>query len=290
VIVAYEWIVNALDETWSTIDKVVRLQRPDAYDAQTACPGWSVRDVLSHLLGFEMMLQGAPVPPYDGPWPEYVHNPIGEINEAFVRVHRAEPGIEVLNQFRAVAGKAIHNLRALDDEAWEKVGWSPEGERPYHRFQETRVLDSWIHLQDIRDALLEPADDHGVAEEIVVNRFEAALPFILGKKMKAQDGTVVHVNLTGRLARTIILATDARSSCRRATRCRPWSSRRPWRSFGAAPPGASPRRPSSTRPPPTFVGITLWRRASRRLFQSCSRPFRGEPVGLNLLCALPQRT
>ena len=205
VIVAYEWIVNALDETWSTIDKVVRLQRPDAYDAQTACPGWSVRDVLSHLLGFEMMLQGAPVPPYDGPWPEYVHNPIGEINEAFVRVHRAEPGIEVLNQFRAVAGKAIHNLRALDDEAWEKVGWSPEGERPYHRFQETRVLDSWIHLQDIRDALLEPADDHGVAEEIVVNRFEAALPFILGKKMKAQDGTVVHVNLTGRLARTIIL-------------------------------------------------------------------------------------
>jgi uncharacterized protein (TIGR03083 family) len=205
VILAYEWIVNALDETWSTIDKVVRPQRPEAYDAQTACPGWSVRDVLSHLLGFEMMLQGAPVPAYDGPWPEYVHNPIGEINEAFVRVHRAEPGIAVLNQLRTVAGQAIRNLRSLDDEAWEKVGWSPEGERPYHRFRETRVLDSWIHLQDIRDALLEPADDHGVAEEIVVNRFEAALPFILGKKMKAQDGTVVNVNLTGRLARTIIL-------------------------------------------------------------------------------------
>ena len=202
---AYEWIVNALDDTWSTIDRVVRPQPAVAYDAATACPGWSVRDVLSHLLGFEMMLQGSPVPTYDGPWPAYVRNPIGEINEAFVNVHRHESGIEVLNQLRDVGAKTLERLRELDDDAWEKVGWSPEGERPYHRFQETRVLDSWIHLQDIRDALLEPADDHGVAEEIVVNRFEAALPYVLGKKMKAPEGTIININLTGRLARTIFL-------------------------------------------------------------------------------------
>ena len=78
----------------------------------------------------------------------------------------------------------------LDDAGWEKVGWSPEGERPYHRFQETRVVDSWIHLQDIRDALLQPEDDHGPGEEIVVNRFESALPYIVGKRMKAPDGTL----------------------------------------------------------------------------------------------------
>ena len=119
----------------------------------------------------------------------YVRNPIGEINEAFVHVHRGEPGIDVLNQFRDVAQRAA-NASRLDDDAWEKVGWSPEGERPYHRFQETRVLDSWIHLQDIRDALLEPADDHGAGEEIVVNRFEAALPYVIGKKMKAPEGTL----------------------------------------------------------------------------------------------------
>jgi uncharacterized protein (TIGR03083 family) len=202
---AYEWIVDALDETWSTIDHVVRPQSPERYDSPTSCPGWSVRDVLSHLLGFEMMMQGTPVPNYEGPWPDYVRNPIGEINEAYVDLHRAEPGIDVLNQFRDVAARALANLRTLDVEAWDKVGWSPEGERPYHRFQETRVLDSWIHLQDVRDALLEPADDHGVAEEIVVNRFEAALPFVLGKKMKAPDDTIIHLNLTGRLARTIAL-------------------------------------------------------------------------------------
>lgn len=202
---AYEWIIDALDQTWATIDRVVRPQPASAYDAPTSCPGWSVRDVLSHLLGFEMMVQGAPVPHFEGPWPDYVRNPIGEINEAFVAVHRDEPGLVVLDQFREVGVRSLAALRALDDDAWDKVGWSPEGERPYHRFQETRVLDSWIHLQDIRDALLMPSDDHGVGEEIVINRFEGALPFVLGKKMKAPEATVIQVNLSGRLARTIVL-------------------------------------------------------------------------------------
>jgi uncharacterized protein (TIGR03083 family) len=206
--VAYEWISDALEETWLTIDRVVRPQPPEKFHAQTACPGWDVQDVLSHLLGFEMMIHGAPVPVYEGPWPEYVRNPIGEINECFVQAYRIQPGVEVLNTFRDVAATSIQTLRSLDDDAWEKVGWSPEGERPYHRFQETRVLDSWIHLQDIRDALLEPADDHGAGEEIVINRFEGALPFIIGKKMGAHEGTVIHINLSGRLARTIVLAVE----------------------------------------------------------------------------------
>jgi hypothetical protein len=67
------------------------------------------------------------------------------------------------------------------------------------------VLDSWIHLQDIRDALLQPEDDHGAGEEIVVNRFESALPFILAKKMQSPDGTTLQVNLSGRQARAIFL-------------------------------------------------------------------------------------
>ena len=54
--------------------------------------------MLSHLLGFEMMLHGAPVPDTTGRGPSHVRNPIGEINEAFVQAHRHEPGIEVLDR------------------------------------------------------------------------------------------------------------------------------------------------------------------------------------------------
>ena len=205
---AYEWIIDALDQTWSSIDRLLRPQPTEAYDAMTPCPGWTVRDVVSHLLGFEMMLRGAPVPEFHGDWPAYVHNPIGEFNEAFVQRYRDEPGTQVLETFRAQCATSLAALRALSDDDWEKVGWSPEGERPYHRFQETRVVDSWIHLQDIRDALLQPEDDHGPGEEIVVNRFEAALPFVVGKRMKSPDGTLVRINLSGRLARTALIGVE----------------------------------------------------------------------------------
>jgi uncharacterized protein (TIGR03083 family) len=209
---AYEWIIDALDETWTSIDKLLRQLPATSYDAMTPCPGWSVKDVLSHLVGFEMMLRGAPVPEFHGDWPDHVHNPVGEFNEAFVQARRSETGPAVLDEFREQSALSLAALRALSDEEWEKVGWSPEGERPYHRFQETRVLDSWIHLQDIRDALLAPEDDHGPGEEIVVNRFEAALPYIVGKKMKAGEGTLIQVNLSGRLARTaFITVKDGRA-------------------------------------------------------------------------------
>ena len=205
---AYQWIVDALEETWQSIDRTLRDRDPEDYERPTPCPGWSVRDILSHLIGFELMLRGEPVPPYTGEWPDYVKNPIGEFNEAFVAAYRSVPSDELLTLFREKTARSIETLRGLSDAQWEKVGWSPEGERPYHRFQETRVLDSWIHLQDIRDALLEPADDHGLGEEIVVNRFEAALPYVLGKRARAEDGTTVRVNLTGRLGRTILLRVD----------------------------------------------------------------------------------
>jgi uncharacterized protein (TIGR03083 family) len=205
---AYEWIIDALDQTWTSIDRTLRPRSPEAYEALTPCPGWTVRDVLSHLVGFELMLRGDPVPEYEGSWPDYVRNPIGEINEAYVAAFREKSGAEVLDLFVDTTGKSLERLRALRDDEWEKVGWSPEGERPYHRFQETRVLDSWIHLQDIRDALLEPSDDHGPGEEIVLNRFEAALPYVLGKKVGAPDETLVQINLSGRLGRSILLGVD----------------------------------------------------------------------------------
>ena len=202
---AYEWIIDALDETWSSLERLMRAQPDAAYQRSTSCPGWSVQDVISHLAGFELLLRGDAPPAHQAPWPDYVRNPIGELNEAFVEYFRALSGPEVLALFRQTAGDSLTRLRALDDDSWERVGWSPEGERPYHRFMETRVLDSWIHLQDVRDALLEPADDHGSGEEIVINRFEAALPYVVGKKMNAPEGLVLRLNLSGRLARSVVI-------------------------------------------------------------------------------------
>jgi len=124
---AYEWIIDALDKTWDSIDRVVRPQPPESYDALTPCPGWSVKDVLSHLVGFEKMLHGEPVPTYRGEWPSYVHNPIGEFNEAYVQASRDRPGIEVLDELRVQCAKSIAALRALNDAVGRRSDGAPKG-------------------------------------------------------------------------------------------------------------------------------------------------------------------
>ncbi len=206
--VAYKWISDALEETWRRLEQTLRGRDERTFDALTPCPGWSIRDVVNHLTGVEMMLDGEPIPELTGPLPDFVHNPLGEINEAFVSSRRHLTGEETLDEFRRATRRSLERLRSLSDDEWERVGWSPEGERSMARLQETRVVDSWIHLQDIRDALLEPADDHGRGEEITMNRFEAALPYLWGKRAQAPEGSLLQLNLMGRLARNVLLRVE----------------------------------------------------------------------------------
>ncbi|NNN02725.1 MAG: maleylpyruvate isomerase family protein, partial [Acidimicrobiaceae bacterium] len=201
----YEWIIAGLETTWGALARTLQGRSEVALAASTPCPGWSVRDVVSHLIGIELVIQGEPWPVPVDPWPPHVRNELGALNEAVVESRRARPGGEVVAEFVAVTTRSLERLRGLDLAAWEAEGWSPEGPRPHHRFQETRLLDSWIHLQDVRDALLEPGDDHGPGEEVVVNRLEAALPYVWGKRVGALEGQTLRVNLVGRLARSVTL-------------------------------------------------------------------------------------
>ncbi len=202
-------MVAGLESTWDALARTLTGRAPSAFDAPTPCPGWSVRDVVSHLIGIERVIQGEPWPEPVDPWPSHVHNELGALNEAVVRSRRGLPGAAVLAEFVDVTGRSIARLRALTIADWEAVGWSPEGPRPHFRFQETRLLDSWIHLQDVRDALLEPGDDHGAGEDVVVNRLEAALPYVWGKRVGALEGQSLRVNLVGRLARSVSLTVVA---------------------------------------------------------------------------------
>ncbi len=201
----YDWIIDSLAETWDNIYCLLEKEPEASFDAQTPCPGWSVRDVLSHLSGFELFIRGGAVPVEPLTMPAYVRNSIGQINERFVAQRRELAGGVVLEEFRRVTDDSLHALRQRDGAAWDKIGWSPEGDVAFHRFQETRLLDSWIHLHDIRDALGLSGDVNGVGAEVVLNRFESALPYVVGKKARAPESATVRLNVSGPLARSVSL-------------------------------------------------------------------------------------
>jgi uncharacterized protein (TIGR03083 family) len=216
--VAYEWIIDALEETWDLTATALEGRGERDLDALTCCPGWSVRDIVNHLTGTESLARGVPLPEVTGPRPSHVRNVVGEGNEAFVVSRRHLRAPDVVADFRDATRATLRRLRDADLATWERPSWSPMGPRPLHRSMETRVLDSWIHLQDIRDALLEPADDHGRGEDIVVNTFEAALPFVWARRVPAPEGSVLRLNLVGRLGRCVQVAVrDGRGVAVRST-------------------------------------------------------------------------
>ncbi len=201
----YQWIPDALRETWSTIARTLRDRDERAFDALTPCPGWTVRDVLSHLIGVELYARGEPVPEVTGEAPAYVRNATGQVNEGFVAARRHLRGADVLHEFITVTSSSLQRLERLTLGEWEYVDWSPEGERSVASAYERRIVDGWIHLQDIRDALLEPADDHGLGEEVTLNRFEASMGYVWAKRAAAPEGALLQLNIMGRTARTVRL-------------------------------------------------------------------------------------
>ena len=115
-----------------------------------------MQDNLSHIIGTERMMQGDPTPDNQPARTDHVANPIGEMNEHWVEHYRDLPGAEVLEIFRQLSAQRLTELSALPPAAFDEIGPTPVGQAPFRTFLAVRVMDSWIHEQDMRRALDRP--------------------------------------------------------------------------------------------------------------------------------------
>lgn len=205
-----EPIIGVLREIWSSTAQACEELHPDAWDLSTDCPGWTVRDQLSHVIGTELGLLGQAPPPPPDPMPGYVHNPLGEMNEAWIEERRAVPGNEVLAEFIEVTGRRLVELAGFPPERWGALGWSPAGEAPYRNFMEIRAFDSWVHEQDIRLVIDRPGGRYRRGEEIALAHVAMGMPYVVGRKVAPPDATTVVFDVTGPLAHTLAVQMNAK--------------------------------------------------------------------------------
>ena len=160
----------------------------------------------------------------------------------------------------------------MPPERFDVVGWAPVGQLPYRDFLATRVFDSWAHEQDVRRAAGPPrAAATGPGSQAVLDRCDATMPFVVGKRVAPPDGTTVRFVVTGVLGRQVTVAvSDGRAvavpvdSARRPPRplsidqetfwrlgfgriepTRPWPPARPgWPATSHSVTGCSSRWPS----------------------------------------------
>lgn len=205
---ADEPVIDALAEVWASVVGVCSSLTDDEWSWPTPCPGWTVRDQLSHLIGIERLLLGDPPPPAVDEVPEHVKNPFGQVNESWVEARRATPGPEVLAEFEQTAARRIAALRSLPTEKYDEVGWSPVGEVPYREFMDTRVLDCWAHEQDIRQATGREGGRYGAGEASALERCVRTMPYVVGKRVGPPDGTSVRFAVSGPQGRTVVVTID----------------------------------------------------------------------------------
>lgn len=192
-------VIGALEEVWDSILAATDGLSEEEWRRETPCPGWDVADNLSHLIGIERSIEGAPVPEVEIGQPAYVKNSVGETNERWVASRRGQPGSVVRTEFAEVTERRIATLRSLPESAFEEIGWSPVGQVPMRTFMEIRVMDSWLHEQDIRHALGRPGGLGSSGEQISIERADLALGVVIGKGARAPEGASVAIELLGPL-------------------------------------------------------------------------------------------
>ena len=203
---------DLLEETLRATIAVGQQLSDEEWELPTDCPAWTVKDHVSHLIGTERMLQGLPLSEIELEPSAHVRNPIGEFNEREVEMRRAQSGAEVLSELEELVDLRVDTLRNADDAYFAQDAMTPTGPGTMLDFLSIRILDCWVHEQDIRRAVGQPGHLDGGPAEHTTDRLLRTLPIVVGKRAGAPEGSLTLLRLSGPVERTVpVLVEEGRA-------------------------------------------------------------------------------
>jgi uncharacterized protein (TIGR03083 family) len=165
----------------------------------TACPGWSVREQVAHVLAVERQLSGEPAPPRLETYPPHVRSPSGEHMESGIAALRDLSNAELVTRLAGTVEVRLGQLTELGTDPAATVTGTLGTQVPLARFVPIRVLDLWTHEQDLRQALGRPGGMDGAPARTSRDTMVAFLPRLLDEA-GAPAGTTLALEVTGPLA------------------------------------------------------------------------------------------
>jgi uncharacterized protein (TIGR03083 family) len=196
--------IDMLEAIWQSLSWLGADLDERQWKLPTELVGWTVQDNLAHLVGIERVLEGLPAAPAPADFGGHVKNPIGQFNEAEVEARRSCSGAEVLAEWNALTAVRVDTLRGADAAYFAKEMSTPTGPGTMTDFLHIRVLDCWIHEQDMRRALDLPGHLGGPAAQHTVDRLLRTIPIVVGKRAAAPEGRAVVVDITGDVSRHVV--------------------------------------------------------------------------------------
>ena len=183
--------VDNLAVLWASLDELCSALEPAQWALATGCPGWTVKDQLSHLIDYEARAVGRSAPDHEPSEHGHVKNDLGRGNEIGVDFRRSMSGPEVLEEFRSVTADRLDQLRGLSEDNLRAEMMTPAGPGTVADMLTLRVMDTWSHEQDIRRAVGRPGDVGGPAVDEAIGYFTRFLSYLVGKRAGAPEGAKV---------------------------------------------------------------------------------------------------
>lgn len=196
--------IDTLEHCWRSISTLAGQLSEAEWKAASDLPGWTVQDNLSHLIGFERVLHGLPATDHRVAKPDHVRNAIGEMNEHEVDSRRGLPGADVAAEWNDLVELRLAALRAGDDAYFAVEMMNPTGPGTLADFLHVRVLDCWLHEQDMRRAVGRPGNLDGPEAGHTIDRLIRTIPIVVGKRAATPEGGAVVIDITGGVQRHVV--------------------------------------------------------------------------------------
>jgi uncharacterized protein (TIGR03083 family) len=196
--------IDKLEAIWTSTSALCATLVDAEWNLLTDLPGWTVQDNLAHMIGTERSLEGLPLAGRLDAFPNHVKNPIGEFNEGELEARRQLTGPEVLAEWNDLVQRRLATLRGADESYFARDMMTPTGPGTMADFLHIRVLDCWVHEQDMRRAVGRAGHLDGPAAEHTIDRLLRTLPIVVGKRAATPEGRAVVLDLTGPVQRHVV--------------------------------------------------------------------------------------
>ncbi|MFI5677194.1 maleylpyruvate isomerase family mycothiol-dependent enzyme [Streptomyces cellulosae] len=168
------------------------------WNRRTPCPGWSVRDVVSHVIGLDCEMLGDPRPIHTLPRDLFhVTNDHQRYMEMQVDVRRHHTAPEMTSELEYVIIRRNRQLRNDSRDPGTKVRGPLSTEITLEESMRSHAFNVWVHEQDLRTALGRPGNLDSPGAHVARDVLLAALPEVVAVKADAPRSSAVVFDVHG---------------------------------------------------------------------------------------------
>ncbi|AJF66074.1 maleylpyruvate isomerase family mycothiol-dependent enzyme [Streptomyces vietnamensis] len=209
---------NYADAWTHSIEAIAELVQPlveGEWNRPTPCIGWSVRDIVSHVIGMETEMLGDPRPIHSLPRDLYhVRSDFARYMEVQVDVRRHHTAPEMTSELEYILIRRARQLRN-ESRSPEHLIRAPLGaEQTLELGYRDRAFDVWVHEQDLRTALGVPGNLDSAGALVARDVLLEALPKVIAQDAGAPASSAVVLDVTGpvEFLRTVRVDAEGRGS------------------------------------------------------------------------------